>query len=196
MPGLKPGVLAGTVEATAARVEGLTGTLLPPLTCAHAEAPIAAALRSLLASGAELLLVAGASAVVDRHDVGPAGIVGAGGAILRFGMPVDPGNLIFLGRIGPTPALVLPGCARSPALNGIDWVLQRLFAGVEVSSASVARMGVGGLLKDVGARPLPRARATEAAPNSPRSRATARPDARTRPSTNGARGTSIWRPPV
>ena len=108
LPGLKPGVLAGTVEATAARVEGLTGTLLPPLTCAHAEAPIAAALRSLLASGAELLLVAGASAVVDRHDVGPAGIVGAGGAILRFGMPVDPGNLICLGRIGPTPPSCCP----------------------------------------------------------------------------------------
>lgn len=162
LPGLKPGVLAGTVEATAARVAGLTGTMLPPVTCAHAEAPVASALRSLLANGADLLLVAGASAVVDRADVGPAGIVAAGGAILRFGMPVDPGNLICLGRIGSVPALVLPGCARSPALNGIDWVLQRLFAGVEVNSAAVARMGVGGLLKDVGARPLPRARAPEA----------------------------------
>ena len=163
LPGLKPGVLSGTVEATADRVAGLTGTLLPPLTCAHAEAPVAAALRALLADGAELLLVAGASAVVDRADVGPAGIVAAGGAILRFGMPVDPGNLILLGRIGSVPALVLPGCARSPALNGIDWVLRRLFTGEAVDSAAVARMGVGGLLKDVGARPLPRAKATEAA---------------------------------
>ena len=50
--------------------------------------------------GADLLLVAGASAVVDRRDVGPAGIVAAGGEILHFGMPVDPGNLICLGRIG------------------------------------------------------------------------------------------------
>lgn len=161
LPGLKESVLAGTVEATAARIAGLTGTMLPPLTCPHEEAPIAEALAALIEQGAELLLVAGASAVVDRHDVGPAGIVAAGGSIQRFGMPVDPGNLICFGHIGDRPALVLPGCARSPALNGIDWVLQRLFAGLEVGHAEVARMGVGGLLKDVGARPLPRAKATQ-----------------------------------
>ena len=159
LPGLKASVLTGTAEATRARVEGLGGTLLPPLECAHAEAPIAAALCSLVADGADILLVAGASAVVDRRDVGPAGIVVAGGEILHFGMPVDPGNLICLGRIGGRPALVLPGCARSPKLNGIDWVLQRLFAGFVVDGAAIAGMGVGGLLKDVGARPLKRAKA-------------------------------------
>jgi len=97
---------------------------------------------------------------VDRRDVGPEGIVAAGGEIRHFGMPVDPGNLICLGAIGPRPALVLPGCARSPKLNGIDWVLARLFAGIAVTGPDVMRMGVGGLLKDTDARPLPRARAT------------------------------------
>ena len=106
----------------------------------------------------------GASAVVDRRDVGPAGIVRAGGEILHFGMPVDPGNLICLGRIGARPALVLPGCARSPALNGIDFVLTRLFAGLPVTSADLMRMGVGGLLKEFETRPLPR----EKAPSTPR----------------------------
>ena len=166
LPGLKPSVLAGTAEATGARVMGLGGTMLPAIECVHAEAPIAEALRRLIEHGAEILLVAGASAVVDRRDVGPAGIVAAGGRILHFGMPVDPGNLICLGRIGDRPALVLPGCARSPKLNGIDWVLSRLFAGLEVDGAAIAGMGVGGLLKDVGVRPLPRAKA--AAPRPPR----------------------------
>ena len=159
LPGMKHSILAGTAEATAARVAGLTGTLLPPLECAHAEAPIAEALQALMAQGVDILLVAGASAVVDRRDVGPAGIVAAGGEILHFGMPVDPGNLICLGRIGARPALVLPGCARSPKLNGIDWVLSRLFAGQEVDGAVIAGMGMGGLLKDVGVRPLHRAKA-------------------------------------
>ncbi len=163
LPGLKPSILAGTAEATAARVTGLTGAMLPPLECAHEAGPIAEALCKLMAQGADILLVAGASAVVDRRDVGPAGIVQAGGEILHFGMPVDPGNLICLGRIGARPALVLPGCARSPKLNGIDWVLARLFAGVPVDGPAIARMGVGGLLKDVAARPLPRAKATEPA---------------------------------
>jgi molybdenum cofactor cytidylyltransferase len=74
-------------------------------------------------------------------------------------MPVDPGNLICLGRIGTRPALVLPGCARSPVLNGIDFVLTRLFAGMQVTPADLMRMGVGGLLKEFEMRPLPREKA-------------------------------------
>ncbi len=160
LPGLKPSIIEGTIEATLGRVESIGATLLPPLQCPHRSEPIAAALRELLADGADLLLVAGASAVVDRRDVGPSGIVAAGGTILHFGMPVDPGNLICLGQIGAIPALVLPGCARSPKPNGIDLVLHRLAAGLPVTGETVAAMGVGGLLKDVSARPLPRASAT------------------------------------
>ncbi|MCW3475023.1 molybdopterin-binding/glycosyltransferase family 2 protein [Limobrevibacterium gyesilva] len=159
LPGLKESVIEGTIEATDARVTGLGGRLLAPLRCPHAEVPIAAALHQLLAAGADLLLVAGASATVDRRDVGPSGVVRAGGEIIHFGMPVDPGNLICLGRIGDTPALVLPGCARSPRANGIDWVLQRIFADLPMGPAEIMRMGVGGLLKDTDARPLPRAKA-------------------------------------
>jgi molybdenum cofactor cytidylyltransferase len=189
LPGLKDSVTEKTIAATEARVTRLTGTLLPPVRCAHDEVSIARALEGLIAGrsapkagdasggnpsgedpgreqgGADLLLVVGASAVVDRRDVGPAGIVRAGGEILHFGMPVDPGNLICLGRIGARPALVLPGCARSPVLNGIDFVLTRLFAGLAVTSADLMRMGVGGLLKEFDTRPLPR----EKAPSTPRS---------------------------
>lgn len=161
LPGLKPSVTAGTIAATATRVAGVGATLLPPLQCPHQTEPIAEALTSLLAQGADLLLVVGASAVVDRRDVGPAGVVAAGGEILHFGMPVDPGNLLCLGRIGGVPALVLPGCARSPALNGTDWVLHRLAAGLPVDGGTITGMGVGGLLKDVPARPLPRARVSK-----------------------------------
>jgi molybdenum cofactor cytidylyltransferase len=159
LPGLKDSVTEKTIAATEQRVTQLTGSLLPPVRTPHEEAPIAKALESLISEGADLLLVVGASAVVDRRDVGPAGIVRAGGEILHFGMPVDPGNLICLGRIGSKPALVLPGCARSPKLNGIDFVLTRLFAGRSVGSAEIMRMGVGGLLKEIDTRPLPREKA-------------------------------------
>ncbi len=159
LPGLKQSVIDGTIAATEARVTGLGGTLLPARRCPHAEAPIAESLRQLRDAGAELLLVAGASATVDRRDVGPSGVVAAGGEIVHFGMPVDPGNLICIGRIGPHFAIVLPGCARSPKLNGIDWVLQRIFAGLPLGPAEIMRMGVGGLLQDTAARPLPRAKA-------------------------------------
>ena len=54
--------------------------------------------------------------------------------------------------------LGLPGCARSPKLNGFDWVLQRLFAGIDVTSDDIMGMGVGGLLSEIESRPQPRNR--------------------------------------
>ena len=164
LPGLKDSILEGTVAATRARIEALGGTLLPPETVRHDSAAIAEGLSRLLRQGAELLMVAGASAVVDRRDVGPAAIVRLGGRIEHFGMPVDPGNLLCLGRIGETPAMVLPGCARSPKLNGFDWVLQRLYAGIPVTSRDIMGMGVGGLLKEIETRPMPRAEAPKTPP--------------------------------
>jgi len=160
LPGVKESATGKTIVVTAQRVVQLGGTLLPAMRCAHEAGAVARALDGLIAGGADLLLVAGASAVVDRRDVGPSGIVGAGGEILHFGMPVDPGNLICLGRIGARPALVLPGCARSPKVNGIDFVLSRIFAGVSIGPAEIMRMGVGGLLKEIDIRPLPREKAT------------------------------------
>jgi molybdenum cofactor cytidylyltransferase len=71
-------------------------------------------------------------------------------------MPVDPGNLLFFGQLGGMPVIGLPGCARSPALNGADWVLERLICGLPVTSGDVADMGLGGLLKEVPSRPRPR----------------------------------------
>ena len=159
LPGLKESVTDKTIEITEARITALTGSLLPPVRCPHQEDAVGRALDGLVGAGADLLLVIGASAVVDRRDVGPSGIVRAGGEILHFGMPVDPGNLICLGRIGTKPALVLPGCARSPVLNGIDFVLTRLFAGLPVTSRDIMRMGVGGLLKEMETRPMPREKA-------------------------------------
>jgi molybdenum cofactor cytidylyltransferase len=159
LPGLKETTTEKTIAVTEGRVNQLTGTLLPPLRTAHEEAAVAQALEALVRQSADLLLVVGASAVVDRRDVGPAGIVRAGGEILHFGMPVDPGNLICLGRIGERPALVLPGCARSPRPNGIDLILPRLFAGLPVGPTDFMRLGVGGLLKETDARPLPREKA-------------------------------------
>jgi molybdenum cofactor cytidylyltransferase len=157
----KDSVLGGTVEATRDRVVALGAELLPEERCGHDTAEVAAALKRLREAGARILLIAGASAVVDRRDVCPAAIVRAGGAIHHFGMPVDPGNLLCFGELDGIPSVVLPGCARSPKLNGIDWVLQRLMADLPLGPRDIMDMGVGGLLKEIELRPLPRARAPE-----------------------------------
>tara|TARA_R110000850_G_scaffold84598_8_gene181657 strand:+ start:2713 stop:3699 length:987 start_codon:yes stop_codon:yes gene_type:complete len=103
-----------------------------------------------------LVLILTGSATSDIEDVAPSALVQAGGGITRFGMPVDPGNLLFLGTRGAQQVIGLPGCARSPALNGADWVLSRVICGIEVRARDIAAMGVGGLLKEIPTRPQPR----------------------------------------
>lgn len=119
----------------------------------HAEGPLAAALS---AATSDLVLVLTASATSDARDVGPAALVAAGGRLDVFGMPVDPGNLLFLGAIAGRPVVGLPGCARSPAMNGADWVIERVICGHPPRPADIAAMGVGGLLKEIPARGHPR----------------------------------------
>jgi molybdenum cofactor cytidylyltransferase len=168
LPGVKDSVLDKTVAVTRERVEALGGSLVVESRCAHDETELAACVQTL--PSVDLLLIAGASAITDRRDVLPAAIVRAGGVIEHFGMPVDPGNLLLLARLGDVPALGLPGCARSPKLNGFDWVLQRIAAGIPPTRQDVMRMGVGGLLAEILSRPLPRAGAVPApeAPRAPR----------------------------
>jgi len=137
-------------RAVEARLRALGMRLAGVEVVAHDEAAIAAALAR---AGGDMVLILTGSATSDLHDTAPQALRLAGGTVLRFGMPVDPGNLLFLGRLATRPVVGLPGCARSPALNGADWVLERLACGLEVGDAQIAAMGVGGLLKEIPIRP-------------------------------------------
>jgi molybdenum cofactor cytidylyltransferase len=169
--GIKQSVLDSTEAVTAKRMQGVGGRLAHTARCEHRVEPLAAEIACAMATGADMLLISGASAITDRRDVVPAAIEKAGGTVTHLGMPVDPGNLILLGAIAGRTVLGLPGCARSPRLNGFDWVLQRIAADVPVAREDVMRMGAGGLLKEIPSRPLPRAEAEAkpaAAPRAPR----------------------------
>lgn len=155
LPGLKESVLDKTVRITEARLARSGSALAGERRTAHDAAAVEAAIRAF-EPGCEMIVVFGASAMCDADDVIPAAIRGAGGEVLRTGMPVDPGNLLVLGRLGDKPVLGAPGCARSPKENGFDWVLDRLLAGIDVTSADIAGMGVGGLLMEIPTRPQPR----------------------------------------
>ena len=149
-------LLDKTVQVTRSRVEGVGGALLGERRCSHTAGGISRSVRATLNEGADIILIAGASAVTDRRDVLPAGIEAAGGRVDHLGMPVDPGNLLVFGRHGNTPVIGLPGCARSPKLNGFDWVLERLAARLPVTPDDIMAMGVGGLLSEISSRPQPR----------------------------------------
>ena len=162
LPGLKESILDKTRQVTEGRLAALGCRLVFEERCAHATNELASTIRDAFGHGIDILLIHGASAILDRRDVIPAAIVAAGGRVDHFGMPVDPGNLLLLGHVGERVVLGLPGCARSPKVNGFDWVLERLVAGLPVGSAEIMRMGSGGLLAEIPSRPLPRAEAKPA----------------------------------
>ena len=158
-PGMKRSLVTKGGDAVRARLAVLGIADIHEQIVPHETVPLAAALRH---STSDLTLILTGSATSDRGDVGPISLIEAGGELARFGMPVDPGNLLFLGHLDDRPVIGLPGCARSPKLNGADWVLERLACGLTVTNADIAAMGVGGLLKEIPSRPQPRGGGSDA----------------------------------
>ncbi|EPE98088.1 NTP transferase domain-containing protein [Rhizobium grahamii] len=156
LPSLKPTVMDKTARVLSRRLTASGSHLVREARVAHDVEPVAEALRTasrLPDAAAKLIILFGASAVIDDEDVIPEAIRRAGGEVVQVGMPVDPGNLLVLGRIGDVPVIGAPGCARSPKENGFDWVLDRILAGEKPSALDISGMGVGGLLMEIQARP-------------------------------------------
>jgi molybdenum cofactor cytidylyltransferase len=156
LPSLKPSVMDKTRQNLEARLLMSSSVLVQEKRVPHTAEAVAAEIfegtRRL-----EMIIVFGASAVADADDVIPAAIRLAGGTVEHVGMPVDPGNLLVLGRVGDIPVIGAPGCARSPKENGFDWILSRILAGEWPTVEDVTGLGVGGLLMEIPTRPLPRA---------------------------------------
>ncbi|HMJ45520.1 MAG TPA: molybdopterin-binding/glycosyltransferase family 2 protein [Pseudolabrys sp.] len=161
LPGLSPKVVEKTLKITETRIAPAGASIVAERRVPHDQVALARAIDDVLKAGAELVIVFGASAIADRRDVIPAAVEVVGGEIEHFGMPVDPGNLMLIGRLQGAAIVGAPGCARSPKENGFDWVLMRLLAGLPVTRDDITGMGVGGLLMEIVTRPQPR---TEPAP--------------------------------
>ena len=146
MPDTKPGLLDKASSVTAERLARFGGALAGEQRLPHTEEALVQALLQV-EGDAQLILVAVSSAAQHAEDTLPAALIAAGGAVERIGMPVDPGHLLLLGSLSGRTVLGLPGCARSPAPNGIDLVLARFAARVRLNREALARMGTGGLLR-------------------------------------------------
>lgn len=166
LPGLSEKVVEKTERVTQERLAHFDAHLSDVRRIPHEVEALSSAILQAIKGGAEVVVIFGASAIADRADVIPLAVEHAGGRVERLGMPVDPGNLLMLGRLGDVPVLGAPSCARSPKENGFDLVLPRLLADLPLRAADIARMGVGGLIGEIVTRPQPReqARETTAAP--------------------------------
>ena len=164
----RPQILDKNRSAIDARVEPLGSSVVHEARVRHDTGELAEAIRAARTMDADPILIFGASAITDRRDVVPAAIVAAGGEITHFGMPVDPGNLLLLGKLGNAdrgrPAR-LRALAQGERLR--FRARKRCWPNVPVGRAEIAAMGVGGLLSEIHTRPQPRDR-QPVGPHAPR----------------------------
>ena len=156
LPQTKPSIIAKSEASMRERISALEGQLAAVRVIGHGIAEVRGAIGDLKSEGCDVILLFGASAIVDRGDIIPAAVTAAGGEVIHLGMPVDPGNLMMWGRLGETPVIGVPSCARSPKVNGFDWVLERVMADHPVTARDIMDMGAGGLLAEIPTRPTPR----------------------------------------
>ncbi|OED41741.1 hypothetical protein AB833_08950 [Chromatiales bacterium (ex Bugula neritina AB1)] len=162
LPTVKKTTLDKTRKVTGQRLAIRSAKITQERRCDHSMAALAGELHRIDRSAVDWILIVGASAISDRRDVIPMAIEAAGGTVTRFGIPVDPGNLLLLGTISNCLVVGLPGCARSPKYNGLDQLLDRMACGVTIDQKWLDGLGVGGLLTEMVDRPQPRALADTA----------------------------------
>jgi molybdopterin biosynthesis enzyme len=134
------------------RVEALGSRMMDVTYVPENEIAIAEAIGAAIERGADLVILAGETSIMDADDITPRGIRRAGGQIEHYGAPVEPGHLLLLAYCGSVPILGAPGCARSRRHNVVDIILPRLLAGERLTRADIVALGVGGLMVGAGNR--------------------------------------------
>jgi len=155
-PTLKDSLVLKTTNVTKNRIENIDGTLVSIDSCPHDIDSVSLKISKILKLKPDMIIISGAHVSVDRNDILPMAIIKSGGEIIYYGMPVDPGNLMLLGKANDIYILVLPGCARSLSKNGIDLMLEHFSINSKLDKDFISSLGVGGLLNDTSVRRSPR----------------------------------------
>jgi molybdenum cofactor cytidylyltransferase len=129
-----------------ARIEELGAQVVAEDYVAEDERAIANAIENATRAGAQMIVLAGETSVMDADDITPRGIQQAGGEIELYGAPVEPGNLLLLAYRGDVPIVGAPGCVKSRETNVVDLILPRLLIGEHVTRGDVIELAEGGLL--------------------------------------------------
>lgn len=140
-------VIDGFTPALRDRLTSYNSTLVEGPYVPEDEAAIGEAIQEALDSGAQLILIAGETSIMDSDDIIPRAIKAVGGEIIQYGVPSEPGNLLLLAYRQDTPIVGAPGCARSKNYNVVDMILPRLAAGERLTRRDLIELGHGGLLK-------------------------------------------------
>jgi molybdopterin biosynthesis enzyme len=95
---------------------------------------------------AELIVVSGANAL-DPLDPVFVALEQMGATMLRSGVPVHPGTLLWVATLGAATIIGLPSCGRGMGVTAFDLVLPKLLAQGTIRDEDLAALGHGGILR-------------------------------------------------
>lgn len=129
------------------KIEALGGTVVKTLIRPDDRQAIRDGVKELLGAGADLIVTT-AGLSVDPDDVTRQGLQDAGATDMLYGMPVLPGAMTLLARIGNVQVLGVPACALFFKTTSFDLLLPRLLADLPVTRRDLARLGHGAMCKE------------------------------------------------
>jgi hypothetical protein len=159
---LDPKQRARFETALTQKIDWFGSRLLPIRYAGSSAQAVADDLVGLRQTGADLLVVAGASAL-DPLDPVFGGLERVGARMERHGAPAHPGSLLWVARWDGLSVLGMPTCGMFSQATTFDLVLPRVLAGETIGNREVAELGHGGLLSRDMAYRFPPYRGTSAA---------------------------------
>jgi molybdopterin biosynthesis enzyme len=108
---------------------------------------IEAAIVQACESGATIVCVTGGMSV-DPDDRSPASIRNSATSVVTYGTPMLPGSMLMLAYRNDVVLFGLPGAVLHDKVTSFDVLLPRILAGLKVTKADIANLGVGGWLSD------------------------------------------------
>jgi hypothetical protein len=127
------------------KIDWFGGELVPVRFAGPSARAVADEVSALRGEGADVMIVAGASAL-DPLDPVFEGLTLLGAKMERHGAPAHPGSLLWLARWQQLPVLGMPTCGMFSQATTFDLVLPRLLAGEAMGNTEIAALGHGGLL--------------------------------------------------
>ena len=125
------------------KVETLGSRLVDAVIAPDERPMIRDGIRRLLDAGADLIVTT-AGLSVDPDDVTRQALMDVGVRDMLYGVPVLPGAMTLIGRIGSVQVFGVPACALYYKTTSLDLLLPRLLAGISVTRRDLAQMAEGG----------------------------------------------------
>lgn len=132
-------------EVLRSKLKNFNSEIIDVIKCPDSLEKINEALNFYLEKDADLVIFTGGMSV-DPDDLTPTAIKNSGAEMVIQGLPVQPGNMLTIGKLGKAYLVGVPGASIHSPITSFDFVLPRFFAKIDIKREDLIKMGEGGLL--------------------------------------------------